>query len=338
MNAQPDRTVFAGPDAPDPVLAVRGVGIVLPGLCGRAEIAAADLAAYAPPAGAWFDPEPFIGRRGHKYFTEAARLASAAIGLALADGGLDPHAASGDGLGIALGTNFAGHRVLAEIERATLEEGVAGLSPLTAPLFSINLSACLAGIRSRAAAFNVTLVDPAVAGLAAIVFARRALLAGYADRVLAGACEDEPAAPVANARDPSRSGACVLALEPAGPGEGGIVAAVGGRLTPAGRARLAARLAAAARGLRAADVAISATALDPDAREDLAALLADAVRAGGASPSRLASSTDAGGLGAVSPLVPLAQCAARGRNAVVAGASPYGAVHAIVLSRHGAPA
>ncbi len=278
-------------------LAIRGCAALLPGITSLEALRAAELPNYRPTPGQWFDPKPFIGERGHKYYTGAAKLVSAAIVTALDDARLTAQDAAGDDVGIAIGTNFAAHPALADIDASMARTGIDGLSPLTAPHFSINLSACLAGIRTATTGFNVTLTEPVTAGLSALVFARHAIAGGFVQRVIAGACEEEADTPLIDAATTPRSGAAVLVLERAPKDGAGIVEAFSMRLTESSEDRFLRRVSRACQML-SGPILISATALRQAAREQVADLICKAALTIGLRSERLVSSTDDCSLGA----------------------------------------
>lgn len=336
MNAEPGRRILPDGRFASTALAILGIGPVAPGIAGIAALATTDLEqSPGPVADDWFDAEAFIGKRGHKYFPQSGRLASAAARLALEDAGLGDTGAAGEDCGLIVGTNFGVHRVLADIDATVGEYGVGGLSPLSAPNFSVNLGASLTGIRTSTTGLNITLTDPVVAGLGAIVLAYHAV--GIAGRILAGGAEDAPygcASPLTGTGVTMAGASCLFVLEAAKPGEAGamIDAAFLSRNIVGTHvdARFATRLAAAVRGL-GAEVLVSVTALSQSLRGRLFDAAARALAASGRIAVRAPSFTDSGGLGAVSPLLPLAQAAHVRRDAIILAGSPYGGVGVVIL-------
>ncbi|MEU5030373.1 beta-ketoacyl synthase N-terminal-like domain-containing protein [Streptomyces milbemycinicus] len=202
-----------------------------------------------------FDFKTALGRRGYKYLPTASQYFLAAAKRALADIGQDDtlEAVDAERRAAAVGTNSAAASLHDAMDRTVMETGAADLSPVLAPYFSINLFGSRLATEHELKGFNVTFVSPRVAGLEAIETGQRALAAGRAGWLLAGAteqvlAEDEPAS------DTSEAGAVALVLEPAA-----AVAARGGRAY----GRLAARsfflppaLAAGAHGAERARVLI----------------------------------------------------------------------------------
>ena len=170
------------------------------------------------PAGDWFEAERFLGPRGWKYCTPATRLLLAATRGALDDARLADDAYPPEARGVFVGTNFAVHAILEELDRTLLAAGSDAIQPMWAPNFSVNIPASTLSIKHRFQAFNVTVSDAMVAGLEAVILGAEALRRGRAGVVLCGATEDEPPAEGAGLIGVPRgaAGACALILETAG--------------------------------------------------------------------------------------------------------------------------
>ncbi|MFC9629231.1 beta-ketoacyl synthase N-terminal-like domain-containing protein [Streptomyces mirabilis] len=182
-------------------LVITGLGPVATYAVGRSELAEAprsdDHAHAAPDAEQplWprpfegFDPTRWLGRKGWRFLPPAARYALVAARLADEDAGARP----GQELtGVVVGTNFAADETVDSFDRATLSEGVRGISPLEAPNFSINVAASQISIDRGYRAFNITLTDLFTAGSAALWTACQAIDEGRATAALAGATEGRP--------------------------------------------------------------------------------------------------------------------------------------------------
>ncbi|MET8012189.1 beta-ketoacyl synthase N-terminal-like domain-containing protein [Streptomyces sp. NPDC005271] len=171
-----------------------------------------------------FDFRTALGRRGYKYLPAAAQYFLAAAKRALAAAGPDALEAVGpEQRAAAVGTNSAAVALHHAMDRTVTGTGAGDLSPVTAPYFSINLFGSRLAIEHDLKGFNLTLTSPRIAGLEALRTGQRAVAAGRARRLLAGATEealpeDEPGA------ERSEAGAVALMLEPAA-----AVAARGGR-------------------------------------------------------------------------------------------------------------
>lgn len=163
--------------------------------------------------GSWFDPTEHLGPRGWRYLTPATRYVLAAAALAMKDAGFDPAALADDEVGVAIGTNFAAAPVVGRFDDVVAEETAAGISPAEAPAFSVNIPASQISMRHALRAFNLSLTNPMVAGLEAVLTLRSALLQGRARAGIAGATEERPdpsAARVVGAPFAGEGAACVV--------------------------------------------------------------------------------------------------------------------------------
>ncbi|MDT3399149.1 beta-ketoacyl synthase N-terminal-like domain-containing protein [Streptomyces sp. B1866] len=197
-----------------------------------------------------FDFRTALGRRGYKYLPAASQYFLAAAKRALAHAGEGSlTAADPQARGAAVGTNSAAAALHDAMDRTVIGAGAAELSPLTAPYFSVNLFGSRLATEHALKAFNLTFTSPRVAGLEALQTGLRAVAAGRAGWLLAGATE-EALPPHEPGAKTSEAGAVALVLEPAR-----AVAARGG--LPRGRVAvrtffLPPREAASARGAEAA--------------------------------------------------------------------------------------
>ena len=148
-----------------------------------------------------------------RYLTPATRYVLAASGLAMKDAGFDPAALPDDQVGVAIGTNFAAAPVVGRFDDVVAEESAAGISPAEAPAFSVNIPASQISMRHALRAFNLSLTNPMVAGLEAVLTLRSALQRGRARAGIAGATEERPgpgAARVVGAPFAGEGAACVV--------------------------------------------------------------------------------------------------------------------------------
>jgi 3-oxoacyl-[acyl-carrier-protein] synthase II len=204
---------------------VTGIGVACPGTDDPARLLAAGVADPAAD-GSWFDVRARLGGRGYKYLPPACHYLLAAARQALADAGgcLDRHLPTGRAL--AVGTTGAVAALHAEMDSTVVASSADALSPALAPFFSVNLVAGRVSMEHAIKAFNLTLNTPAVGGLEALQAGSRAVAAGRATLLLAGATE--PAA--ARSAGPGAAGtgagaaaggapvgAVVLVVEPAPP-------------------------------------------------------------------------------------------------------------------------
>jgi 3-oxoacyl-[acyl-carrier-protein] synthase II len=212
-------------------LVITGLGPVATFAVGRGELAGAPLAGASfevrtdgspdSEQASWqrpledFDPARWLGRKGWRFLPAAARYALVAARLADEDAGVRPGRES---TGVVMGTNFAADETVDRFDRATLAEGLRGISPLEAPNFSINVAASQVSIDRGYRAFNITLVDLFTAGSAALWTACQAIDGGRASAALAGATEGRPprAATADLAPVLDEGAACVVRIERAG--------------------------------------------------------------------------------------------------------------------------
>ncbi|MBX6769550.1 MAG: 3-oxoacyl-ACP synthase, partial [Actinomadura rubrobrunea] len=177
-------------------LIVTGLGVVTPGEDARS----------GPDD--WFDVQARLGPRGYKYLPRAAQYLLAATREALADAGDWERGAPPEERGMTVGTDAAIAGLLADMDRAVLDDGVDGLGPATAPYFAVNAIAGRVSVEHAFKGFGVTVTSPRVAALEAVQIGARAVAAGRASLLLAAAVE-EPA----DGRD-DEAGAIALVLEP----------------------------------------------------------------------------------------------------------------------------
>ncbi|MCX4693186.1 beta-ketoacyl synthase N-terminal-like domain-containing protein [Streptomyces sp. NBC_01408] len=211
-------------------LVVSGIGVVTPrgdrpqDAAGTAARAAARTAAGSPAGSpdaapdragtdGWFDHRTRLGPRGYKYLPAASQYFLAAAKTALADSGHEEGRWAAELRGAAVGTNSSAAALHEAMDRTVLDEGAAALSPVTAPYFSINLFGSRLATEHGLKAFNLTVTSPRVAGLESLETGARAVAAGRASWLLAGATE-EALAPAHPGHELSERGAVALVLEP----------------------------------------------------------------------------------------------------------------------------
>jgi 3-oxoacyl-[acyl-carrier-protein] synthase II len=200
------------------VVGITGIGVISPYTCSVAHLPRRLMASLEqlPHGGRWsmagFSPEAYLGRRGFKYMTPAARYAAAAAGMAMNQAGV-PYAP--EERGVVLGSNFSVYDVTDEMDRTLLAEGVQALSPMGAPNFSVNMAASHVCTRHQCQAFSLTLTNLLVAGMEAVLLGAEAIRKGRARFVLVGATEAAPPAGLTHEflGGLSEGAACVFALE-----------------------------------------------------------------------------------------------------------------------------
>jgi 3-oxoacyl-(acyl-carrier-protein) synthase len=194
---------------------ITGTGLVCPAAASVAELLSAngsgDPGERAPDGGVeWFSPARHLGARGWKYLSPATRYLLAAARYALADAVLDPAMAAPNSMGVVVGTNFAAQPVVRRMDRVVIAAGADELSPAEAPNFSVNLPASHISMRYAMRAFNLSLTNPVVAGLEAVLTLASAIRRDRALLGIAGATEEWPGP---GAHPAAGEGACCLTLE-----------------------------------------------------------------------------------------------------------------------------
>ena len=162
----------------------------------------------------WFDPKVDCGGRGFKYFNLATRYMVAA--MRQLDAPVKPADAGPEsiGRGVVIGSNSCTRRELDEFSSLTRAEGSDAINPMRAPSFCANIGTGNVGIKHQAKAFNITLVNPIVAGLESVLLAKHAILDSRANVAFAGAMEDESRFYISeNCAVETVGGAWVLKLE-----------------------------------------------------------------------------------------------------------------------------
>lgn len=227
---------------PGPVTALDVVGSGVVSAAGTGLAAFADPAAPVGPAAAGIaDPAAFppvrmravpdldaaglLGRKGLRTVDRTGLLGLVAAHLALASAvGPDPGSAR---TGVVLGTGVGGIRSIGEFGWDTRTRELPHLvNPAVFPNTMLNYTAGQIAIRNKLTGVNATVAGGRLAGLAAIRFARTALLRGRADRLLVGAAEElSPQlawglrrAGAVSPRVGVGEGAALFAVQPAEPG------------------------------------------------------------------------------------------------------------------------
>lgn len=191
---------------------ITGTGLVCPAAASVPELLAAS-APGGPDPSDWFDPVPYLGKRGWKYFSPATRHLLAAAGLVLADAGLDPTTQRDESMGVVIGTNFAAAPVVGRFDEVIIAEGADMLSPAEAANFSVNIAASQISMKYAMRAFNLTLTDPVVAGVESLLTLSAAMRRGRARLGIAGATEERAPCRGEPASAALSEGACCFTLE-----------------------------------------------------------------------------------------------------------------------------
>ncbi|MGW1993793.1 beta-ketoacyl synthase N-terminal-like domain-containing protein [Embleya sp. NPDC001921] len=193
---------------------VTGLGVIAPGV-DRPDGALGPRLAARP---GWFEVAQALPGRGYRrlpagclHLLAAARAASLDTGPWFTEVPAHRRAA-------VVGTNNAGAALIEEFDRTIIDLGAAELPPARVPYMAMSMFAARLAPEHLLRGFDLTTNSPAVAGLDALQSAARALAAGRASVVLAGAVEEPPpAAQRSSARSgaaPADIGAAVLVCEP----------------------------------------------------------------------------------------------------------------------------
>ncbi|HKP94807.1 MAG TPA: beta-ketoacyl synthase N-terminal-like domain-containing protein [Fibrobacteria bacterium] len=301
-------------------------------------------------SGDWFRPSDYLGPRGYRYQTSSTRYLLAAIKLALDQDPDSPGAYPESQRGVAMGTNFSDYDVREGFDRGILAPGGArNLSPLEAPNSSVNIPASTVSIKHGCKAFSLTLTNPMVAGLEAVLVAAQALATGRARWAAAGACEGTVPERLGGllACDAGPGAAATLILESAQSAadrKARVLGTLGGcaaRFWPEplweggaeSRAAIALekeldRLALPARGSLALALPDHPSAVNRSLRDALTRSLA----ARGLHAAPVAGPADDGRYAAVSSLLQMQSLLDRSGPGLAAATSPYG--HVVLVALH----
>ncbi|MEW1866408.1 beta-ketoacyl-[acyl-carrier-protein] synthase family protein [Streptomyces sp. NPDC088194] len=283
--------------------AITGLGLVTPAGIGVKEnwdrvtsgrsCATADEPLGGLPAGVTcrvpgFDADALLGGFSAWGFDRFAQLAIVASRQALADAGWDPARWDGTRVGVVLGNSLGGMQSLERQHTALLERGPRKVSPLTIPMFMVNMVAGHVAIDIGAKGPSEVSAAACAAGGTAVGTARALLRSGVCDVVVAGGTESAltPLVLAALGKMGALSGRTDepgRASRPFDAGRDGFVAAEGAGVlvlerTADARAR-GARVHAVVRGYGSASDAHHPTAPDPSGQgieRALRAALADA--------------------------------------------------------------
>jgi len=292
----------------------------------------------------WFDPKVDCGSRGFKYFNASTRYMTAAIRqidspVKPADAGIES-----DGKGVVIGSNSCTRSDLYEFGLAITDTGTDAINPMRAPSFCANVGTGNIGIKHQAKAFNITLMNPTVAGLEAVVLGQKALESSRATSVFCGAMEDYSKFSIGSDCDVSTvGGALVLKLETIetaasdeimgfiGPGFDMLVSQKS--MQSQG---LQARLSAGLSSLMAdddEDIAICVSMQTSRHSDSVLELLKQSFSKLGVSEASFVVPTSENRLGTILSLAQLGWCAAHKSVAICLAISPLGHVTAIRISQ-----
>jgi 3-oxoacyl-[acyl-carrier-protein] synthase II len=132
-----------------------------------------------------FDPEAMLGPKRYRRSARFSQLAISAAREAVADAGLDP-AAESDRTGVVLNAAVAGSPEIERNVRMLVERGPQQLSPYFVPSTILNMAACEVAIDLGVHGPVNASALACASGTAALLEARRLILSGEADVVIAG--------------------------------------------------------------------------------------------------------------------------------------------------------
>jgi 3-oxoacyl-[acyl-carrier-protein] synthase II len=190
-------------------MVITGLGAVAPDVNGPADA----LAPAVPPWPDWFDVRTALPGRGYKRLPPGCQYLLAAAKESLKDAGDCLSGVAAERRATVVGTNNVGAALQESMDRTIIDSGAAELSPTTAPFMAMSSFASRLSTEFSIRGFNLTANSPATAGLEALQIAQRALAAGRAEVLLAGAAEDAPL-PSQFDGDGADTGAAVLVCEP----------------------------------------------------------------------------------------------------------------------------
>ncbi|GCD95730.1 beta-ketoacyl synthase N-terminal-like domain-containing protein [Embleya hyalina] len=193
---------------------VTGLGMIAPGV-DRPDRA---LGPRPVPAPGWFRVADALPGRGYRRLPAGCLYLLAAARAAAIDTGASFTGTPADRRAAMVGTNNAGAALIEEFDRTIIDLGAAELSPAHVPYMAMSMFAARLAPEHRLRGFDLTTNSPAVAGLDALQSAARALAAGRASVVLAGAVEEPPSpaqrSSTPTAFAPADIGAAILVCEP----------------------------------------------------------------------------------------------------------------------------
>ncbi len=137
-----------------------------------------------------FRPIEYLGKKGLRPLDRTGKFAASAVGLALADTGLDQGFRESNEISLVLGTNFCSAGTIASFDQRGLEQGPEYVSPLDFANTVINAAAGQVAIRYKLRGTNSTTAGGCCAGLKALAYAHELIANGHERWVLAGGAEE----------------------------------------------------------------------------------------------------------------------------------------------------
>lgn len=136
-----------------------------------------------------FDPTRYLGAKELRHLDRYCQMALTAGLDAVEASTLTPGTYSEERIGIIIGTGAGGISSLEEQHRAFLEKGHRRISPLTVPMFIVNMASGLLAVRLGAKGPGMDVSSACATGGHALALACRLIQSGDADCMIAGGVE-----------------------------------------------------------------------------------------------------------------------------------------------------
>jgi 3-oxoacyl-[acyl-carrier-protein] synthase II len=136
-----------------------------------------------------FDPTRYLGAKELRHLDRYCQMAVTAGMDAYEAAALTPQTYTEDRIGIMIGTGAGGLSSLEEQHRAFLEKGPRRVSPLTVPMFIVNMAAGMLAVRIGAKGPGMDVSSACATGGHALALACRLIQSGDADCMIAGGIE-----------------------------------------------------------------------------------------------------------------------------------------------------
>ena len=136
-----------------------------------------------------FDPTRYLGAKELRHLDRYCQMAITAGMDAIEAAALAPDTYPEDRVGIIIGTGAGGLSSLEEQHRAFLEKGHRRVSPLTVPMFIVNMASGMLAVRIGAKGPGMDVSSACATGGHALAMACRLIQSGDADCMIAGGME-----------------------------------------------------------------------------------------------------------------------------------------------------
>ncbi len=136
-----------------------------------------------------FEPTRYLGAKDLRHMDRYCQMALCAGLDAVEDAQLSPGSYPDDRIGVMIGTGAGGLASLEEQHRAFLEKGHRRVSPLTVPMFIVNMASGTLAVRVGAKGPGMDVSSACATGGHALALACRLIQCGDADCMIAGGVE-----------------------------------------------------------------------------------------------------------------------------------------------------